>query len=85
MNINVHIERLILDNIGIKSHQKNELKTAVETELRQELVSQGIGFMLESNENRQSVRGRSISIENIPNPTSLGQQIANAVYKGIGE
>ncbi len=85
MNINVHIERLILHGVGIKSHQKKELKVTIESELRQQLVSQGIGSMMQSNSNRQVVKGGSIAIENIRKSASLGQQIGKAVYKGIGE
>ena len=83
MNINLHIERLIIDNVGIKSHQENTLKTAVEKELRRQLVSQGGGSTMQSKNNRQAVKGGSISIENTRKPVSLGQQIGNAVYRGI--
>lgn len=83
MNINLHIERLVLDGVSIEPHQRADLKAAVETELSQRLVSQGIGSTMQSDNNRQSVRGGSISIENIRKPTSLGQQIGSAVYRGI--
>jgi hypothetical protein len=83
MNINLHIERLILDDVGIKSHQKNEIKAAVEAALKQQLVNQGIDSTMKSSNNCQLIKGDSISIENISKPTSIGQQIGNAVYKGI--
>lgn len=85
MNINLHIERLILDDVGIKSHQKNELKASVEAALKQQLLCHGIGSTMQSHHNRQSVRGSSISIKDISTPASLGQQIGNAVYCGIGK
>ena len=85
MNINVHIDRLILDGIDVEPSQKKELKAAVETELRQQLVNLGIGSTMQSNINHQSVKGGSLSIENIPTSASLGQQIGNAVYKGVGK
>lgn len=83
MNINLHIERLVLDGVSVKPHQRAELKAAVESELSHLLVSNGVGSGVQSNSNRRSVRGGSISIENIRKPASLGQQIGNAVYKGI--
>jgi len=85
MNINLHIERLVLDGISIDSNQRAEFKAAVETELMQQLVSQGIGSTIQSNNNRHLVSGGSISIENIRKPESLGQQIGAAVYRGIGK
>jgi len=83
MNINLHIERLVLEGVGVKLHQKNEMKVAVEAELRQLLINQGIGSTMESSSNCQLVKGDSISIENISKPTSIGHQIGSAVYKGI--
>ena len=85
MNINLHIERLVLDDVGIESHQKNEIKAAVETALKQQLVIQGIDSTMESSNNFQLVKGGSISIENISKPTSIGHQIGNAIYRGIGK
>lgn len=85
MNINVHIDRLILDGIDVEPSQKKELKVAVETELSQQLVNLGIGSTMQSNNNHQSVEGGSFSIENVRRPTRLGQQIGNAVYKGVGK
>ncbi|NOZ51801.1 MAG: hypothetical protein GXP08_01465 [Gammaproteobacteria bacterium] len=83
MNINLHIERLVLDGVLVEPQQRAELKAVVESELRQQLVSQGISSTMQSNNNHQSVRAGSISIENIHKPVSLGQQIGNAVYRGI--
>lgn len=83
MNINLHIERLVLDGISVEPHQRAELKATVEATLSQQLVSQGISSAIQSNNNFQSVKGDSISIENIHRPTSLGQQIGDAVYRGL--
>ena len=85
MKINLHIERLVLDGVDIESHQKNELKAAVEIELRQQLANQGIGSTIQSSYSRQSVRETPILIENICKPARLGQQIGNAVYRGLGK
>jgi hypothetical protein len=85
MKINLHIERLVLNEVSVEPNQRAELKVAVETELRQQLVSQGIGSAIQSNNNRHLVSGGSISIDNIYKPESFGQQIGNAVYIGIRE
>ena len=83
MNINLHIEQLVLDGVGVKPHQKNEIKVAVEAELRRHLINQGNDSTIQSNNNRRLVKGDSISIENNHKPASLGQQIGKAVHRGI--
>ena len=85
MNVNLHIDRLVLEGVSVEPRQRTELKAAVESELRQQLTNQGIGSMLQSSNNQQSIRGGSISVENISKAASLGQQIGNAIYRGIGK
>jgi len=83
MTINVHIEHLILDDIGIEPHQKNELRAAVGAELKRLLFNQGIGSSMQSRNTRRSVLEDPILIGNVRKPARLGQQIGSAVYKGI--
>lgn len=85
MNINLHIERLVLDGVSVEPHQRAELKAAVEAELGYLLVSNGIGQGVQLSNRFRAVSGGVISIENIHEPASLGQQIGNAVYRGIGK
>lgn len=85
MNINLHIERLVLDGVSVEPHQQEELKATVELALRQQLVSQGIGSTMQSETSRSSVRGGSLSVENSYGAERLGQQIGHAVYRGIGK
>lgn len=84
MNINLHIERLIVDDFDIQPQQKDELKAAVVAALRLQLVAQGVGFGAPSGACRSSVSGGSIAIDNSEGLGDLGQQIGNAVYQGIG-
>lgn len=83
MNINLHIERLVLDDVGIQPHQKNELKEAVASSLRQQFVNQSIGSKSQLEINQSSVSGGSISVANSPSIESLGRQVGNAVYRGV--
>ena len=83
MNINLHIERLVLDGIAVDPHKIADLKASVEAELSQLLISQGIGSAMQSNYNCKSVRGVSFSMENISASLELGHQIGSAVYKGV--
>lgn len=83
MNINLHIERLVLDNIDINIDNKNQLKAVVEVELKRLLEKRGTGSMLQLYSNQQSLKGNSISIKNNQNLTIFGNQIGSAIYGGI--
>lgn len=85
MKINVHIERMVVDDLGVQPQQAEELKAAVVAALRQQLVAQGVGSTMLPETNLLSVRGGSVSIENINTSSSLGRQIGNAVYRGVGQ
>jgi len=81
MNINLHIERLILDGIDLGPAQRQQLRAAVEQELVRLL---GAGTPL------TQIGGAvpSIStpaIEQHNNPKEFGKQIAGSVYGGIGK
>ncbi len=83
MNINLHIDRLIIDGLGIQPHQRDELKAAVTAAIREQLVAQGNGFSARSAVQQYSVNAGSIAIADNPNAESLGHQIGHAVGGGI--
>lgn len=82
MNINLHIESLVLDGISVEPHRRTELKSAVETQLGNLLLSNGIDSGLQSNNNPRAV-SRGLIILKDTKSINLGQQIGNAVYRGI--
>ena len=47
------------------------------------MMSNGIGSSVQSYNNFREISGGSISTENLHNPTSFGEQIGDAVYRGI--
>lgn len=82
MDINLHIERLVLDGINLNHHQRRQLQASVQTELARLLVDGGLApnFMQGAavpklNANVIQMRGNDA--------TQLGQQIAQSVYGGI--
>lgn len=83
MTINVHIEHLILDELGIKPHQKKEIKAAVSAELKRLLLDQGLGTSTQSGMRQQSVQKDPILIGKVRKPANFGRQIGKAVYRGI--
>lgn len=84
MNINVHIERLILEGLPMAHNQRLLLQTAVEAELARLLAADGLASALLSGGAVPHVPAGSIQLTSEGDPTVLGQQIAQAVYRGIG-
>ena len=83
MNINLHIERLVLDGVNVAPGQRHLLQSIVATELTRMLTDGGLSPSL-----AQSVALPRITADVIHmtdnNPTHFGQQIAKSVYGGIG-
>ncbi len=83
-NINIQIERLILDGLPISHNQRPLLQAAVEAELARLLAADGLAPNLQAGGVLPYVPGGSIQLASDGNPKTLGQQIAQAVYGGIG-
>ena len=85
MNVNIHIERLVLDGVDVPYAQRPALQAAVEAELARLIAAGGVAPGLASGGAYARVPGGSIELTNGGDPTVLGGQIAQAVYGGIGE
>jgi hypothetical protein len=83
MNINLHIERLILDGLPLEQRQGPHLQAAVEHELTR-LLSDGRAPAQFGSATVASVKGGSIRVAEGADPAGLGKQIALAVYGGFG-
>ena len=83
MNINLHIDRLVLDGIYIAPGQRRLLQAIITTELTRMINTGGLSSNLVESVSlpRLSTSGIRLT-EN--NPMQLGQQIAKSVYGGIG-
>jgi hypothetical protein len=84
VNIELHIERLILDGLAIETSQGAQVQAAVEGELMRLLAADGLSSRLLSGGTMPRLPTTSIQVSDQPNPIDLGQQIAGAVYGGIG-
>lgn len=85
MDINLHIERLILDGLPLAPAQSAQVRAAVEAELSRLLTTGGLHAGLQSGIALPSVRADALQLNANSNPTQIGQQIAQAVYGGIGQ
>jgi hypothetical protein len=85
VNINLHIERLVLDGLTVAPGDGARIKAAVEAELSRLLTDGGIAPGLQGGIAVPSLRAGSIQMESGAKPQQLGAQIAGAVYRGIGK
>jgi hypothetical protein len=84
MNINLHIERLILDGLPIERNQAPHIQMAVEAELTRLLAENGVSSALQASGALQGVRANGIQFIAGSRPADIGTQIAQSVYSGIG-
>ena len=83
MDINLHIERLVLDGVPISYGQRHLLQAAVEGDLAHLLAEGGLAPSLLSGGALASVKAGSIQLTAGNSPTELGGHIAQALYEGI--
>jgi len=82
-NIQLHIERLILDGIEVPQAQRPLLQAAVEAELGRLLTENGLGSQWRSGGAVPSLSAPNLQLPAGGNPTQGGQQIAQSDYGGI--
>lgn len=83
-NIDLHIERLVLDGLDLDAHNGAMLGAAIEAELARLLAEGGLQGELMVGGAIDRVRGASISLPPAGDPATWGRHIAGAVYRGIG-
>lgn len=80
MNINLHIQELILEGVDIPRSQRELLQATVEAELARLLTNEGLPTGWQS-----GVSIPPIEVTPNSNTTVMGQQIAQAVYREMGQ
>jgi hypothetical protein len=83
MNINLHIDHLVLDGLPLEEGQGGAIQAAVEAELARLLASGDLASALRMGGARASVAGGDIQLTGNHSPAALGRQIGRAVYGGI--
>ncbi len=83
MNINLHIEHLILDGIPVDKVDKPKVSAAIKSELSHLLSNNKSSAELLPRKSTHSMRGGNISVKPNHNPITLGYKIAGAVYQGV--
>ncbi|SFN69957.1 hypothetical protein [Nitrosospira briensis] len=85
MNINLHIDRLILDGVNIHHSQRHLLHKSVESELTRLFTEGGVPQHLVRGGASPHVPASPIHMVGGSDPVRLGRQIARSVYGGIGK
>ena len=85
MNIQLHIERLVLEGLPVTRHQRTLVQAAVEQELGRLLGAGQLNSQIASGGAMPALQGGMIQAPNAASPARLGAQIAGAVYSGIGD
>lgn len=83
VNINLHIERVVLNGVSVESHHQPMLKATLETELGRLLAQNGIASGLQGGGAFNAIQTASIDFREKNEPSNLGRQIAHSVYGGI--
>jgi hypothetical protein len=84
MNVNIYIERLILDGVDVPYAQRPALQAALEAELARLIGEGGLTPGLAMGGSFPRVPG-GMTLDGGGDPSALGQQIAQSVYGGIGQ
>ena len=84
MNVALSIEQLVLDGIDLPHDRRPLLQAAVEGELARLLATHGLGPGLLAGGALPGVEGGAVQLAGDGDLVQLGQQIAQAVYEGIG-
>ena len=83
MNINLRIDRLVLDGVPLAANQRPALQAAVAAELTRLLEKDGLQDGL-SGGAFYRVPAAGIELPHDASPTQMGEDIAGAVYEAIG-
>jgi hypothetical protein len=84
MDVNLHIERLVLDGLPVTTHQGPSLEAALKAELVRLLSARDFSGTLWSGESVPALIAPSIQLTPGSNPIQFGRQIARSVYQGLG-
>ena len=84
MNVELHIERLVLEGLQLEPRHRSLLQAALEAELTRLLMTSGLRADLLSGGAMRSLGAGEIQVTNQISPLHLGNQIAQAVHGGVG-
>ena len=84
MNINLHIERLVLDGLPLTRREGALVQAAVEAELVRLLGTEGLSPALAGGGMTPHLAPPAVTYAPGGDPAALGAQIAQSVYGSLG-
>jgi hypothetical protein len=84
MNINLHIERLVLNGLPVEARHGALIREAIEAELARLLTENGLSWRLQTGGVFPRLQANVIELSAATPLPQIGQQIGQAVYGGIG-
>ena len=82
-SIELHIDQLLME--GMQPSDRYQFGHAVQTELARLLTEQGIPANVNSSAQLERLAAGNFAITSAPRPATVGRQVAEAVYRGIGQ
>jgi hypothetical protein len=82
VNVNLHIERLVIDGAALAPGGKRQLQVAVEAELTRLIARDGIAPEYRAGGATPALPAATIGVPS-KNPAQFGVQIARAVHGGL--
>jgi hypothetical protein len=82
MNINLQIDRLILENINLSPRERRQLQGAIETELALLLTTNGLPPHLQKGGAIPTL-STNLTITQSIDPAQMARQIAQDIYEGL--
>ena len=83
MNINLHIERLILEGIPVSHGGGPHVQAAIEAELTRLIAASGVSGGFHAGDSVPSIRAGDIQVAAADSHADLGRHIAGALHEGI--
>ncbi len=83
MNINLHIERLVLEGLPLHRSERGIVEAAVMAELTNLLTTSGTPETWQENIIVPHVNAAEMQLHQPSTPNQIGQQIAQSVYAGF--
>lgn len=85
MNVNLNIERLVLEGFSLRPGEQVLVRAAVERELSRLLTERGVSPQLLSGGAFPRLDAGDMRLSGGESPRQVGTQIARALYGGIGK
>ena len=83
MNIQGHIERLIIDGLDLGTHQAAHLQAALQVNLTRQLEEQGLPELASASIALRSLRGAAVEWLQPSGVGVLGERTATSVHAGL--